>query len=288
MPERYPPVERVRARAASGAGGSGVGISVGEDASFVCLVRGLVSRDSAKTNRQVGKHIVDLCQPLFDQRATSMLDDLAELWWKSEHEGTRVRPFASLPIGDRAELRARVKRLLAERTADTLGDQAVLEGETQRLLDLPALALRRANADLERRAERDRQGWSVAASAICAIFAAGRASIAHIGDCRAVRMRRGIYDVLTHEHVLPLPEPGHDIVQRAVGHWGEGPERVVVPVERGDVFLFMTRGLFHQVGEDAIKTELRMRGIEAAARLAQQEQLQGTTQELYAVAVEIL
>lgn len=282
MAERVAPVEPVRTRVAS-AGPGTAAVTSDADAAFVCLVRGMGT--GARSNRQVGKHIVDLCQPLFDSRATSMLDDLAALWWKAEHEGARVRPFASLPVVDRAELRARVKRLLEERVADTLGDQAVLEGETNLLLDMPETALRRANADLERRAERDRVGWSNAAGcAMCAVFAAGRASIAHIGDCRAVRLRRGIIDVLTHEHVLP---PASDIVTRAVGHWGDGPERVVVPATPGDVFLFMTRDIFHLTPAEEIAAALRQARGDAAARLALHDRLPAT-QEIAAVSVEIL
>lgn len=281
MTEQFPPLEPVRTKVSSA--GSGTAATTSDaDAAFVTIVRGMGT--GARSNRQVGKHILDVCHPLFDQRATSMLDDLAERWWKAEHEGGRVRPFASLPVVDRAELRAPVKRLLKERVADTLGDQAVLEGETSLFLDLPERALRRANADLERRAERDRQGWSNAAgSALCAVFAAGRASIAHIGDCRAVRLRRGIYDVLTHEHVLP---PASDIVTRAVGHWGEGLERVEVPLTRGDVFLFMTRDVFRVSPEAEIIAALKRSGIEAAPRLAQSDRLPAG-QEVAAVAVEI-
>lgn len=273
MPERFPPVERVRTRVLSAGPGTSV-VSSDREAAFACVVRGMGTGAGARSNRQVGKHIVDLCVPLFDQRATSLLDDLAERWWKAEHEGARVRPFASLPVVDRAELRARVKRLLKERTADTLGDQAVLEGETSLLLDLPERALRRANADIERRAERDRQGWGqVAGSAMCAVFAAGCASIAHIGDCRAVRLRRGIYDVLTHEHATS-----------AIGHWGEGPERVVVPIEPSDLFLFMTRDVFHTTPKETIIAALRESGLDAASRLA----LHDRADTAAAVSVEIL
>lgn len=280
MPVRLPPVEPVRTRVA-GPSADNLGTSAGADATFVCLVRGIGS--GARTNTQVGRHIVDVCLPIFTQRATSMLDDLAELWWKGEHEGARVRPFSSLPIAERAELRARAKKLLADRTADTLGDQAVLEGETKRLLDLPEVALRRAHNDLERRAERDRAGWwNVGGATICAIFAAGRASIAHLGDCRAARLRRGLYEVLTEEHTLPAPST--DTLTRAVGLWHDGPERVVLPVERGDLFLFMTRALYRGRSADAIKTALRNHGPDAPASLA----LQGDNREATAVAVEIL
>lgn len=282
MAERFPPLEPVTTRVGyADSGAAGVGrTAVDGDATFVCVVRGLGPGE--KSDAQVGRHIVDICMPLFEQRVASMLDDLAETWWKAEHEGARVRPFSSLPIGERADLRARVKRLLEERVADTLGDQAVLEGEAKRLLDLPAIALRRASADLERRAERP--AWThAAASAICAVFAAGRASIAHIGDCRAVRLRRGIYDVLTHEHVAANDV---DALTRAVGHWGEGPEQVDVPIDAGDVFLFMTRGVHRPLPREVLLEALH-RGPDAARHVVTQAHARATPRELCAAAVEI-
>lgn len=282
MPERFPPLAPVPTRILD-AGGGDAGVSTQEGASFVCLVRGLGS--GARSNRQVARHIIDVCMPIFQSRQTSMLDDLAELWWKAEHEGARVRPFSSLPIAERAELRARVKQLLASRTADTLGDQAVLEGETKRLLDLPELALRRAHGDLERRAERDRQGWNVAGAAVTAIFAAGSASIAHLGDCRAGYLRSGRYEALTHEHTLP--PPSSDVLTRAVGLWREGPERVTVPVEAGDVFLFTTREVAQRFSGEEIAAELRKHRAAAARSLVGAERMQLAGPEAHAVAVEI-
>ena len=146
-----------------------------------------------------------MCLPIFTQRATSMLDDLAELWWKGEHE---ARACAVLEPAHRGARRARARaKKLADRTADTLGDQAVLEGETKRL-DLPEGSPSVARTTISRRrAEAIEQGWwNVGGATICAIFAAG----ARPSPTSATAARRAFaaaYEVLTEEHTLPAPRP---------------------------------------------------------------------------------
>lgn len=244
--------------------------------------------------------ILDAGVRIFRELTKSMLDDLAELWWTAEHEGSRVRPFSSLPIADRAELRARVKRLLADRVADALGDQAVLEGETKRLLEMPALALARAGNDLERRMERDRTGWTGAGgTAMSAIFAAGQISIAHLGDCRAFRLRRVALDVLTKEHTMereyeeggregdaPTERTRGGIV-RTVNYPTKGPDRVVAPVEKGDYYVLATKGFVDAFDANAIKRALEEHGVEAARSLVSAG-AKSAPENIAAVAVEIL
>lgn len=303
MPERFPPLEPVRTRAGfarhEGAQHSSDNQAVSflsdHEAAFASVVRGMWH---AHSSRSVAELILDHGVRMFRERTASMLDDLAELWWKSEHVGSRVRPFSSLPIGERAELRARVKRLLLDRVPDALGDQAVLEGETKRLLEIPASALRRADADLERKVERGGREWlGAGGSAMHAIFAARQVSIAHVGDCRAVRMRRGILDQLTREHTLQrdqeeanLPVP-HDIpfvITRVVGDLrGKGVDAVTATLEKGDIFLFMTLGTYEHFAPADLRAALLANGVEAAPLLIDRAR-PTAEQNIAAVAVEIL
>src|SRR5262245_18627931 len=135
---------RVRAKGATHAGPRG---NDNEDAF------GFVAEDGAAlavVADGVGEHIsgrraaditVETCAELFRGRSTSILDELAEVWWLGEHGddavGTRPRPYSTLPIADRVALRDRVGRILKERNPDSMGDVAVLEAETQSLLAIP-------------------------------------------------------------------------------------------------------------------------------------------------------
>ncbi len=302
MPERFPPLEPVRARGAfaSHAGprrtydDQAVIFSADGGAAFAAVVHG---EAQSRSGRYAADLVLDLCVRIFRERTTAMLDDLAEVWWRAEHgagEGARVRPFASLPIGERSELRARVKSLLAERIPSAIGDQAVLEGETKRLLDLPETALRRASNDIERKVERDRPKWAgTSASAAVAIFAAGQASIAHLGDCRAIRVRRGILDVLTHEHTLrdDHHEGRPPVLTRAVGLMGDGPEVVTSKLERGDLFLLASKGIHASFSKDDIRAALVQHGVKAAPHLVERGRenfADHSLDNVAAVAVEIL
>lgn len=304
MPEKFPPLPPVRARGAA-ASHEGARRSVDEQVArflnddttgFVILVKGMAQARSGKAAADV---IADHAFRMYRERSASMLDDLAELWWKSEHEGARVRPFSSLPVGERADLRGRVKRLIVERIPDSLGDQAVLEGEPKRLLEMPLTALRRANADLERRVERDRTAWlGVGGPTMHAIFAAGQVAIAHLGDCRALRLRRGILDTLTHEHTVQRvyeetgnPMPDHlapsTLGRWLGGAWGPGPDVVISTAQSRDLFIFMTRGFYDHFSPAIVKDALSKHGTEAAPRLVAEGQA-AAPENVAAVAVEIL
>ncbi|MBX3232806.1 MAG: hypothetical protein KIT84_43800 [Labilithrix sp.] len=275
-------------------------------ATFALVARGV---GSARSGRPIADRIADLAASTFRERTSSMLDDLAEVWWRAEHgadAGARVRPFSSLPIGDRAELRARVKKLLHDRRPDALGDQAVLEAELARLLDLPAAVLRRAGKDIQRLAE-ERGGFhhGEGACVTAAIFAAGKATIAHVGDGRALLVRRGRLEALTHAHTLynevlhhhPDVTPEHlaqlppSLVVRILGMPGDPHHLDVVTkdLERGDVFLLLTHGMSSFEDADVTKTVLT-HGVDAAPTLVERGKVAfpgHTLENVAAVAIEI-
>jgi serine/threonine protein phosphatase PrpC len=306
VPSPFPPPEPVKTRGAFARNSGAAHQHDSGHASYVNAGGTALAfsiRDLGRNGR-AGELVADHLLRIFKEATTSMLDDLAEVWWRAEHEGARTRPFASLPIADRAELRARVKKLLAERVPEALGDQAVLEAETQRLLALPALALARAQSELERRAERDRTWRGEGAVVEAILFAAGQASIAHVGDGHVVRVRRGRLEPLTRAHTLqnmfvdanpgePVPEHVPEgVLVRALGAVGDANTRgtqvdtVIVPVEKGDVVLAVTGSLMEQADDAALLNAVLRYGVEAAPRLV--ADLSGrAVKNLSAVAVEI-
>jgi hypothetical protein len=303
MPRAFPPIEPVKVRGAfAQATGplrerddQAIDLVIDQTAAFAAVIRGMVH---PRSGRAAADMVKDIAVRMFRERTSSMLDDLAEHWWKAEHghdSGARIRPFSALPIADRAELRARVKKLLVDRVPDALGDQAVLEAERRRLLDLPQVALRRANGELERRIERDRAWLGSGAAAMCAIFAAGDVSIAHLGDCRALRLRAGRAEVMTREHTLrhDYEDAGRDaaeanppdVITRAIGLRADAPQLVTSAVARGDVYVLMTHGMTEAFETPDIVKELRQYGLEAPTRLVKRAD---SPENVAAVAVEIL
>lgn len=232
--------------------------------------------------RPAAEVTIETCERIFRGRSASILDDLAETWWRAEH-GTdaspgapRPRPYATLPIADRAALRDRVTVLLAKRVPDSMGDMAVLEAETKTLLDLPARSLERANRELHRASERDPQHRPFSTSAACAIFVAGQVSIGHAGSCRVYRVRESTIDAITREHYLvneydSLPENTRrqmtreevaraypNVVTRAVGlDETIDVDRTIVPTQSGDVFVLTTDGFWKALAPEVIRNAVR-------------------------------
>ena len=293
MPDRHPPIPPVRVRAA-GATHEGPAREHNEDAfaffedetSALAIVADGMGRPRSRDH--AAKRIVDVCATIYRGRAATVLDDLAERWWLGEHgtgaPGARVRPFSTLPIAERVELREHVRRLLEHRVPEALGDVAVFEAEKESLLAIPTRTLARANADIHRLAEKDRSWAGVGAAAACVLFAAGCASIAHAGDCRVSRVREGSIEALTTEHTLQneyerfhpdLTEVEREqlptnVLTRALGT-GETLEidRSSVAVETGDLFLLATDGLWRAFSEMELLATLRARGTAAAAYLVE-------------------
>ena len=297
MPDPFPPIAPVRVRAA-GVTHEGPGRDHNEDAfgvfedatSAIAIVADGVGR--TRPGEPAARRIVDICKDIFRGRSATVLDDLAETWWVGEHgagsPGARVRPFSTLPIAERVGLRDNVRRLLDHRVPEAMGDVAVLEAEKESLLGLPARTLARANAELHRRAEKDRSTGALGGAAACAIFAAGCASIAHVGDARVYRMRDGALEALTTDHTLVneyarlRPTLERDLTDEEIAHIPTNVlSRVIgyqdkvdldttsVPVTPGDVFLLATNGFWRAFSETELLVTLRSRGTGAAAYLVE-------------------
>ncbi len=292
MPDPFPPIAPVRVRGA-GATHPGPSRDHNEDAFgfFEDATSALAIVADGTGGAGPAGRIVDTCKTIFRGRSATMLDDLAETWWLGEHgagsPGARVRPFSTLPISERVELRERVRRLLEHRVPEAMGDVAVLEAEKQSLLAIPARTLARANAELYRLAEKDRaRDGSLGGSAACVIFAAGCASIAHVGDCRVSRVRGESIEALTTEHNLQneyhrLPPDRRpdltdeelaalppNVLTRVLGFQDKADvDTCSVPVETGDLFLLATDGFWRAFSEMELLTTLRSRRTGAAAYL---------------------
>jgi serine/threonine protein phosphatase PrpC len=293
----FPLVEpvRVRGTGATHAGprrehdGDAFGFFEDSNAALAVVADGVGSAGDEASRR-----VIETCSNMFRGRRATILDDLAETWWRNEHGeprrgDARVRPFSTLPIAERVELRERVRLLLDRRVPETMGDVAVLEAETQMLLGIGAQALARVNGDIHRLVERERARWhDVGACAACVTFAAGRVSIAHVGDCRVSRVRGASIELLTTDHTLhhdatqlppeqrPTPEElervAPNVLQNILTRLLGAKDKVQVdeltaPLEAGDLFLVATDGLWQAFSETELLTALRSRRTAAAAYL---------------------
>ena len=295
----YPPIAPVRIR---GAQASLPGVKATSFPRPSTLGRVLVERDAGlavvasstsseldNTGPRASEMIVDSCSEMFRGRRSSIRDELAEIWWLGEHGEERAggvrrapRPYSTLPIVDRVELRDRIGALLETRAAESMGDIAVLEAETRSLLAIPERALVRASADLYRRAEGDRRWRGTAAGAVCVLFAAGRASIAHIAGNRVSRIRDGELEALTTEHSMrnhyrkEQPDASEETLEayptnvftRMLGVSDiVEPESIEVPVETGDLFVLTNHGANELFSAMELLTTIRGRGLAAAEYL---------------------
>jgi serine/threonine protein phosphatase PrpC len=128
--------------------------------------------------------------------------------------------------------------------------------------DMMRLAIRQASHDIEkiRRGRLDSMGSTVAA----VLIRDGKALIAHVGDSRVYRMRRGMLERMTRDHSLhaELEEAGvvsvgtlasRNVITRAVGVPGYAvPDVSIVEARSGDTFLMCSDGLTDDVPDGDI------------------------------------
>ena len=271
----------------------------------LAVVASSTSSELENTGPRAAEIVVDSCSEMFRGRRSSIRDELAEVWWLGEHGEDREgggrrarRPYSTLPIADRVELRDRVGVLLEKRVPESMGDVSVLEAETTSLLAIPQRALVRAGADLYRRAEGDRRWRGTAAGAACVLFAAGRASIAHIAGNRVSRIRDGELEALTTEHSArnhyrkEQPDASEEMLAQyptnvfyrilGVSDVSE-PETVTVEARPGDVFVLGNRGATELFSAMELLTAVRARGLAAAEYLVKR-----ATKNEQALGVEIV
>jgi serine/threonine protein phosphatase PrpC len=313
---QFPTIERVRVR---GGGASHEGpraaqnvnafAFIEDDGAALAIVAGGIG--TATSGRNAADLTIATASEIFRGLRSSVLDDLAEVWWFGEHgdgkSGPRARPYTSLPIADRVGLRDRVRVVLAERVPESMGDVAVLEAEARSVLAIPERALERANVSIYRRSEQNRPGWrGSGASAVCAVFASKHASIAHVGDCRAYHVRGGTIETLTTEHTLQN-EMARGQLAGVAGDVANVPANVIVralglrdtieidtraiPIEAGDVFVLASDGVWRALSPDELRDLVSKHGGVAArallerARAARPEHRDGNPT---AVVVEVL
>ena len=133
----------------------------------------------------------------------------------------------------------------------------------------------------------DGMGTTLVGLAFCG---AGRVMVAHVGDSRAYRLRRGVLDRLTEDHSLiaeqmrmgvltgegAVHSPMQHVITRSVGTRRQvQPEIQVLPVESGDRLLLCTDGLTRELPDAALAILLERAGspeqrvealVEAAVR----------------------
>jgi serine/threonine protein phosphatase PrpC len=319
VPDPFPPLMPVRVRG-KGASEQGPRRKRNEDAfgffEDATSAIAIVADGMGATGKHVADHTVETCSSIFAGRGASVLDDLAEVWWRGEHGetqrgGPRVRPFSTLPIAERVELRERVRLLLEQRVPEALGDIAVLEAEKKSLLGIPERVLHRVNGDLYRFVEADRVRRSgLGAAAACVLFGAGHAAIAHVGDCRVSHVRGSSIERLTLDHTFQnelerlsaeerpdltpeeLERVPDDVLTRLLGMRDKVDVDVrVVPIEKGDLFLLATDGFWRGFSEMELLTALTARKTEAAAYLIDRARRGATGHSgdnLTAMVVEVL
>jgi serine/threonine protein phosphatase PrpC len=128
--------------------------------------------------------------------------------------------------------------------------------------DMMRLAIRQASHDIEK--VRHGRLASMGSTVAAVLIREGRALIAHVGDSRVYRTRRGILERMTRDHSLyaELEEAGvisvgglasRNVITRAVGVPGYAmPDVTIVDTQPGDTFLMCSDGLTDDVPDGDI------------------------------------
>ncbi len=171
---------------------------------------------------------------------------------------------------------ARASRLAAETVRDRF-----LEAKAGELPDALVSAIRTANAAVfaESTSKADLRGMGTTVSAM--VVCGSRAWVAHVGDSRIYRLRKGEIEQLTQDHSLVATmmreglltaeeaavHPRRNVLQRSVGVAEEIEiDRYDVPVDPGDTFLLCSDGLHGFVALDEIRQAMMLPVERAAER----------------------
>ncbi len=171
------------------------------------------------------------------------------------------------------------------------GDRTVAE-------DMMRLAIRQASHDIEkmRHGRLESMGSTVAA----VLLRQDKALIAHVGDSRVYRMRRGVLERMTRDHSLyaELEEAGvvsvgslasRNVITRAVGVPGYAvPDVRIVDTRPGDTFLMCSDGLTDDVPDGDIAEVLAAFEPKLAAeQLVQRAWLAGASDNITCVVARV-
>jgi len=149
----------------------------------------------------------------------------------------------------------------------TLGQLCIeSEGDARTRL---ALAIERANAEIHRRATKNRDLKGMGTTVVAVLLRrGGPAVVAHVGDSRLYRLRDGQLAALTEDHsvvqlllrdgaITPeeaLEHPKRNQILRALGvHDETEPDLAELDVEIGDTLLLCSDGLYGMLPEDDLK-----------------------------------
>ena len=160
---------------------------------------------------------------------------------------------------------------------DTISDQVVRVrslwpfGRAQRERGLVVEAIRSANQRIREAAAQDGALLGMGTTVVVLWIRGRRAHVAHVGDSRIYRYRRGGLVQLTRDHSWPSEEGAmRNVLMRAVGAEDQIEiDHRLLDVAPGDVFLLCSDGLTRPVGDEEIVRALRetKNGEEASQRL---------------------
>jgi serine/threonine protein phosphatase PrpC len=132
-------------------------------------------------------------------------------------------------------------------------------------------AIRLANQKIREAAAADGALLGMGTTVVVLWIRGRRAHVAHVGDSRIYRYRRGGLVQLTRDHSWPSEEGAmRNVLMRAVGAEDQIEiDHRLLDVAPGDVFLLCSDGLTRPVGDEAIVRALResKNGEEATQRL---------------------
>jgi len=141
------------------------------------------------------------------------------------------------------------------------------EGEAHEGIPKPAselaLAIQMANSSILETAKQNKELEGMGTTVCAARFSANkrRVYLAHVGDSRCYRLRKGELKQMTADHTMAdhgVKGPAAAHLSRAVGVWPTVPIDVVMGVPRtDDAFLLCSDGLTKMLKDDEIASVLR-------------------------------
>jgi protein phosphatase len=167
-------------------------------------------------------------------------------------------------------------------------------------------AIGRANESIYQAAQEQPQCQGMGTTLVSLLFYDNQVSVAHVGDSRLYRLRRGEIEQLTADHSLMqelidrgfyTPEEARRNVQKNLVTRAVGVDPTVnadlqeEPVLPGDLYLLCSDGLSDLVDDEGIRTTLTRYGNhlpEAAERLVQQANANGGTDNISVILVRAL